>query len=515
MNTLQNSLRCLKNPATIVSIALLLINDHVLKILAPSFLTGKLSDFAGLFFFPFLLAMLLSAFRLSTCRAGGIAFASTAIWFTLVKTSTLGITLTQELFRPLLGYVLSIVLDPTDLIALIVLIPAWRLWNCTNETSHLEHRDARSWLLLGLASLAVIATSSPPPIVRVDRVLETEDQIFARAGIYVLSSDGGKTWQETKDVPPELKDNVQLPRVVCEQANSVICYRTGSGIVERSRDGGKTWEVVWSIPWGRQMFMNRVAQNTGVFGPHPKEIDLGPYDLALIKPIGINRESTLIVALGNEGILIRTPDGNWTRHTVWNAQPTPFSALEEPTVLFKSIQTETDFATVAGLLTLLLTTFWGTRDILARSKQSISQTMFPLFIFVVLYTIGVLLWYWSGLAAFGPFLFVPTLLFSQLTAPFLFVLFAFLFGVPYSNHRVWKRAESEAINSQAVWSAAKLSIGLSVGVSVLTFMPMLLWALGIIPVYEIALLLIIILLGILLYFGFRHLQKLSKDAIKS
>jgi len=56
MDTLHIALRCLRHPATLISISLLLFNDHVLKIAAPSPLTGKLSDFAGLFFFPFLLA---------------------------------------------------------------------------------------------------------------------------------------------------------------------------------------------------------------------------------------------------------------------------------------------------------------------------------------------------------------------------------------------------------------------------------------------------------------------------
>jgi hypothetical protein len=48
-----NSLRCLQHPITWLSIALLLVNDHVLKVFSPSRLTGKISDFAGSNFFPF------------------------------------------------------------------------------------------------------------------------------------------------------------------------------------------------------------------------------------------------------------------------------------------------------------------------------------------------------------------------------------------------------------------------------------------------------------------------------
>src|SRR5687767_14480465 len=87
----QNSLRCLQHPATWLSITLLLINDHVLKVLSPSWLTGKLSDFAGLFFFPFIITTILSLTptitKIKTRSLGLIAFGLTTIWFILLKTT--------------------------------------------------------------------------------------------------------------------------------------------------------------------------------------------------------------------------------------------------------------------------------------------------------------------------------------------------------------------------------------------------------------------------------------------
>lgn len=50
------ALRGLAHPLSLLAVGLLLLNDHLLKHIAPSVLTGKLSDFAGLFFFPFLAA---------------------------------------------------------------------------------------------------------------------------------------------------------------------------------------------------------------------------------------------------------------------------------------------------------------------------------------------------------------------------------------------------------------------------------------------------------------------------
>lgn len=48
--------RALATPLAIFAIALLIVNDHVLKAAYPGLVTGKLSDFAGLMFFPLLLS---------------------------------------------------------------------------------------------------------------------------------------------------------------------------------------------------------------------------------------------------------------------------------------------------------------------------------------------------------------------------------------------------------------------------------------------------------------------------
>ncbi|HET7501896.1 MAG TPA: hypothetical protein VFK02_12855 [Kofleriaceae bacterium] len=42
--------RALTRPIAIAAIALLVVNDHVLKAAYPGFVTGKLSDFAGMMF---------------------------------------------------------------------------------------------------------------------------------------------------------------------------------------------------------------------------------------------------------------------------------------------------------------------------------------------------------------------------------------------------------------------------------------------------------------------------------
>src|SRR3972149_6580371 len=72
------ALAALGPPASLGAVALLLLNDHFLKQAYPSILTGKLSDFAGLFFFPFLLGVLvgLSGWRARRPRGTEAAMAA-------------------------------------------------------------------------------------------------------------------------------------------------------------------------------------------------------------------------------------------------------------------------------------------------------------------------------------------------------------------------------------------------------------------------------------------------------
>jgi len=116
----------LMRPLPLLAIALLVINDHVLKQAYPGVLTGKLSDFAGLFFFPLFLGDLLRRRSLV-----GVCLA-TAVVFALVKTTAIGheiycvgLGALQWPFRVLnAGHAVALkrvrmTMDATDLVALV------------------------------------------------------------------------------------------------------------------------------------------------------------------------------------------------------------------------------------------------------------------------------------------------------------------------------------------------------------------------------------------------------------
>lgn len=332
MPGLRTALRCLGHPCAWLSIGLLVLNDHVHKAAMPSWATGKLSDFAGLYFFPFLLAVALSLVldRIGwpARRTGTLAFALTAGLFAAAKASPWGNALAGDVLMRAFAVRVSIVLDPTDLVALLALWPAWLLWRRNEQGGRGRPRPVPrgAWLALAAGALATVATSPCQPVPSMTYVIARDKWYMgAVAGEnyeHLYSLDGGRTWWWLKE-PPEGVPHATLPATACEPAPSRRCYRIDvPEQVEQSDDGGQTWSVAWQVPPERRDWVRRVAHLFKCVGSSPA-YDPGPYALALDTRGG---ESTLVVAMGNEGALVRSPDGTWERFAVGSASPTPFAA---------------------------------------------------------------------------------------------------------------------------------------------------------------------------------------------
>ena len=119
--------RALAHPVILVSIGLLLVNDHVLKAVAPGWLTGKVSDFAGLAFFPLLVVIVIGP--IARRWALPVAVGVTGAWFTLIKTSAVAADATERLVESLAGLPATIVVDATDLVALPAMATAVWAWS--------------------------------------------------------------------------------------------------------------------------------------------------------------------------------------------------------------------------------------------------------------------------------------------------------------------------------------------------------------------------------------------------
>ena len=117
--------RALLTPTWVASLALLVANDHWLKGsgLLPDFLTGKLSDFAGLLMAPVLLATLL---RVRTRRGLLACHLAVAAVFAGIQISV-GFADQWSALMGLLGHPWTITSDLSDLIALPFLLLSWKL----------------------------------------------------------------------------------------------------------------------------------------------------------------------------------------------------------------------------------------------------------------------------------------------------------------------------------------------------------------------------------------------------
>ncbi|HNT73819.1 MAG TPA: hypothetical protein PKH77_02245 [Anaerolineae bacterium] len=178
---LGQALACLADWPTWVAVAVLLLNDHWLKATFPSWWTGKASDFAGLYFFPFLILAGLGGLEWmcarwlhrrfhSPRRAMGLALALTVVWFGALKLSPWTQRPALAVLERVVGGPRRIVADPTDLIALGMLAFTWLRWRviaqrCAAQSPARTSRSSRRWqqIALATATLAALATTPPPP----------------------------------------------------------------------------------------------------------------------------------------------------------------------------------------------------------------------------------------------------------------------------------------------------------------------------------------------------------------
>jgi hypothetical protein len=128
------------NPLPALAIAVMALNDHILKYRWPSWLTGKISDFMGVFYFPlFLCALVCLGANLVLRwpkRTGRVAYinkqlmvfamAVTAGMMALIKLSPVGAR-AVEAFVSKYIVTTKITPDPTDMLALLML-PATYLY---------------------------------------------------------------------------------------------------------------------------------------------------------------------------------------------------------------------------------------------------------------------------------------------------------------------------------------------------------------------------------------------------
>ncbi len=317
---LDKSLRRLAHPATVAALGLLLVNDHLLRLLWPSWLTGKLGDVAWLFVAPLALAVVVSALagRLPLSRGAraslvlGAAWGSVGAVFVLAKTVPAAHAWVVVAASRIFGFPVGWRLDPTDLLALPALIlSGW--WWLRNDTLPAAS-TRRGWVLLPLAALLTMA-NSPAPDPGIYCLTAQDDRLHAFAGYAAYTTtDGGLSWQADAALPRddsciqpwsgELASGSTEPVQLSDPARPATVYRYGRGQpIEVSADGGATWQMGYEL---RPATEAEVALTQRSLEGNLSWHD-GPLD-AVVDPATGNA----VFAMGNLGVLVHVADGPWT-----------------------------------------------------------------------------------------------------------------------------------------------------------------------------------------------------------
>jgi len=364
-----------------------------------------------------------------------------------------------------------------------------------------------AWFVFLVGLLASMGTSCPAVGI-VDRVHVHEGVVYAASEILRIrtvvsaSFNKGVTWQHDIDAPEPILNKLdlapRLPKVICDPDASDQCFRVaGQGKVESSDDGGMNWASAWEIPEGRRELMDRLSRSRRICR---KRIDLGPYDIALV---GAPGERVVVVALGNEGVLRRSEDGNWSRHAVGYSSPTPYTidnSFSIPWLFFSEMAV---LGIAAGISFVVLTwIYWAM--VLESVKSHLPHDRSTSWILQPLRT---------SLRRFGVIFLVG--LFLQLLLGIIFIVAEIPWRIIVARGSIgsWRRLSGSVPYPKAAKKALAASILVSLVQPVLGFAPFVLWFEGTITHYQTALILAIAVVASLLALGVSKTRAYASSTI--
>lgn len=312
----EKAIHLIGQPLSLAAILLLLLNDHLLRHLWPSWLTGKLGDFAWLFFFPYALAAFLALFiprrvKRQVQITGLMTFGLIATIFILTKTLPGLHEALVQFGSWALGFPVGWRRDPSDLLALSTLMASWFIWQRTSTIEPVKSKISTrpAWLLMSIAALLTVANAAQPET-GIGCLSQVNNQILACSAFNCFAStDGGLTWESSTenrpmDCPDWFYDQSPFQQVLEDLTDPSILYRSNPGVsIERSLDSGASWLVEYALQPLKQSeraySLKTSLGNAVVFDP--------PLD-ALADP----SSSNLIFAMGFSGVLVRQQDGQYT-----------------------------------------------------------------------------------------------------------------------------------------------------------------------------------------------------------
>ncbi|SEM33236.1 hypothetical protein [Streptacidiphilus jiangxiensis] len=328
-------------PGTLAALAVLVVNDHVLKQTWPGPVSGKLSDLAGMLVAPPLVALVLSWIRgHSSDRQALAALLTTGVGFVLVKSSPAGAELASRLWSSA-GIPSRMVADPTDLLALPALALAWLTWRRARirPVPAAGARRVRALVAVALLVAGTAATSALPaqrfPALAVanghvylvpagQSATGAKDALLPQA----VTDDGGRTWRTDKaSLREKIPPGSMATLSACVPGAPLHCFRAepqSEPLVEETTDGGVIWRDAWQLSPGRSLYRARSV--------HPgflqDAVDEPAYGARGLVVQAVPGGFAVLVDEQADGLLVRDAAGHWSRpRTRLTAEPVPLTGL--------------------------------------------------------------------------------------------------------------------------------------------------------------------------------------------
>jgi hypothetical protein len=309
-NFSQKAIRCLSHPVSLLAMVMIIINALFLQKVYPSWLSGKLGDLGWMIVLPLVLTLLLSLLPSGKCSkyAVEISVLLTAVFLTLFKLSPWVNQLAQSSFTSLFGTPLKLALDPTDLLVLPALLIPIMIWHGEQRIKMPVWRYAA----IGLVALSLLADAPLPK----DRILtclavdgtsvvlfsaEVTGSTSNKGRDVYISTDDGRTWQDFGKYGVNGKD-ADMPALGIQLKDHVYqCNDTSSTfeIAHPSQTG-----VSYMFMGGKGIYIS--TDNAVSFTLDRAEESLEFFDAVFTPTTG-----DLIIAVGTDGLLIRSPEGEY------------------------------------------------------------------------------------------------------------------------------------------------------------------------------------------------------------
>jgi len=333
--TFQKAVYLLSRPVSLLALVLLFLNDHVLRVLWPSWITGKLGDFAWLFFAPFALVALLALLIPRSVReheklVGLLAFGIVGTAFFLGNSFVVTHGFILAVVDGLIPFPVQIIRDPVDLIALVVMVPAWRMWQ--SEALQPSVGRARGALLVSVAACLTIA-NAPMPDYGIDCLYVEKNRTVAVSNYYsFFSQDGGMSWEELQeDAVFDYCWEVARDEdgIVADPDNETTLFRMNSSRhFEVSENQGQTWQEVPQLRMSSEAAMAFItSDDVGYLHYSP-----GPFQVVRDLQTG-----NLIFSMGLEGVVVLTTEGKWAAVAVGDYGLERYSFAKMPILLIGEI----------------------------------------------------------------------------------------------------------------------------------------------------------------------------------